>query len=223
MTVLLLVIDLAFFVANAVKIADGGWVPVTLTVVIFAVMTTWHRGRQRLGQRLRESMLPLDAFLADLAARPPIRVPGLAVFLSGNATSTPGALLHNLKHNKVLHERVLLVTVRTEPVARVAEADRLRLTGRGHGFFSLTVHFGFKEDQNLPRVLGALDDPAVGFKPMETSYFLGRETVLPGQSPGMAAWRRRLFIWMSRNALNAAAFFSLPPNRVVELGMHVEI
>ncbi len=216
-------IDLAFFSSNVVKIVHGGWFPVAMTAVIFAVMTTWKLGRRQLSDRLRQSLMPLEPFLADVATRPPIRVPGVAVFLSGNGRSTPGALLHNLKHNKVLHQRVVVMTVRTEPVARVMAEDRARVVERGNGFYNVDVRFGYKEDQNIPAVLAALGHPGLEIRPLETSYFLGRETLLRGRASGMAGWRRVLFIWLSRNSLNAAAFFSLPPNRVVELGMHVEI
>jgi KUP system potassium uptake protein len=216
-----LAVDGAFLAANSMKIMHGGWFSVAVTAVIFAGMSTWNLGRHRLAQRLRETALSLPKFLEDVAARPPARVPGTAVFMCGNAEVTPGALLHNLKHNKVVHERVLILTVRTESTPFVEQADRYRLNDHGHGFYSVAVHFGFKDKPDIPGVLGAV--AGFDFRPMETSYFLGRETVLLGRTPGMAAWRRRIFIWLSRNSLSAAAFFSLPPNRVVELGMQVEI
>ncbi len=222
-TSLFLFVDGSFFCANIVKVVHGGWFPLVVTTIIFTLMTTWKTGRRRLGERLRAAALPLDAFLAEIARKPPIRVPGTAVFLSGTRTSTPGAMLHNLKHNKVLHERVMIVTVRTEPLAFVAVEDRHHLTDHGNGFLSLEVSFGFKDDPNLPEVLKTLTSAGGAFKSMETSYFLGRETLVIGKGRGMARWRRRLFGWLSRNSLSAAAFFSLPPNRVVELGMHVEI
>jgi len=214
-------IDLAFLGANLVKIQHGGWFPLAVTAVLVLLLTTWGAGRRRLGQRTQASALPLDRFIADLEKRPPQRVPGTAVFLSSNPAITPGALLHNLKHNQVLHEQVVILTVRTEPVPVVDDEDRCRIASHAAGIHTVLVRFGFKEDPHLPRALATQND--LVFPPMKTSYFLGRETILVGRAPGMAAWRRRLFAWMSRNSLNAAAFFSLPPNRVVELGVHVEI
>jgi KUP system potassium uptake protein len=222
LTAAFLVIDLAFFGANIVKVAHGGWFPLLVTAVIFTLVSTWNRGRQRLASRMRASALPIEQFLADVRARPPVRVPGTAVFMAGNPAAAPSSMLHNLKHNKVLHERVIILTVRTEPIPFVVEEDRCTLVDRGQGFFSLTMRFGFKEEPNVPLALAGVR-PGFTCKPLETSYFLGRETILVSTRSGMPAWRRRLFAWMSRNALNASAFFSLPPNRVVELGMHIEI
>ncbi len=216
------IIDMAFIGANLLKILHGGWFPLLTSALIFTVMITWKSGRSWLGQRLKETALPLERFLGELDRNKPIRVPGTAVFMAGNPASTPGSLLHNLKHNKVLHQRVIILTVRTESIPYVAEDDRCELTERSHGFYSLTVHFGFKEDPNIPAVLADVQ-PGFTCKLLDTSYFLGRETILLSRASGWPAWRRRLFAWMSRNSLNASAFFSLPPNRVVELGMHVEI
>jgi KUP system potassium uptake protein len=220
---LFLAVDLAFFGANFAKVAHGGWFPLLVTAVIFTLVSTWNRGRHRLSARLRAAAFPIDTFLADVRAKPPMRVPGTAVFMAGNPNATPSSLLHNLKHNKVVHERVVILTVRTEPIPYVADDERCDLVDRGDGFFSLAMRFGFKEEPNVPAALADLQPGGAPFKPMETSYFLGRETIVLSGRSGMAAWRRRLFAWMSRNALNASTFFSLPPNRVVELGMNVEI
>jgi KUP system potassium uptake protein len=186
-------------------------------------MTTWVGGRKILGQRLMEGMLPMEAFLADVAARSPLRVPGTAVFLASTADRTPPTLLHNLKHNKVLHDRVVLLTVVTEEQPHVAEAERGEVTDLGQGFFRVVLHFGFMESVDVPRELRRISVPGLAFPPAETTYFLGKETVLATQRPGMAEWRERLFALMARNARAATAFFQLPPNRVVELGSQVEI
>jgi KUP system potassium uptake protein len=223
MAAIFIAFDLAFLGANVAKLEHGGWFPLLVTAIIFTLVSTWNRGRQRLSSRLRAQALPFDAFLADVRAKPPVRVPGTAVFMTGNLDSTPSSLLHNLKHNKVVHERVVILTVRTEPIPYVADEDRCTLIDRGHGFFGLSMRFGFKEEPNVPAALSGLQPGGAPFKTMETSYFLGRETIVLSGRSGMATWRRRLFAWMSRNALNASTFFGLPPNRVVEMGMHVEI
>jgi KUP system potassium uptake protein len=221
-TALFLGMDGAFFGANLAKIAHGGWFPLLVTAAIFTLMSTWKAGRQRLGQRLQHAALPLERFLAELERRAPLRVPGTAVFMAGDPSFTPGSLLHNLKHNHVLHERVVVLTVRTEAVPTLDGHERCQVTARAHGLISMTMRFGFKERPDVPAVL-ARAPLGVAFEPLRTSYFLGRETILPAGGSRWPGWRRRIFSWMSRNSLNAAAFFSLPPNRVVELGMHIEL
>jgi KUP system potassium uptake protein len=222
LTGMFLLIDLTFLGSTLGKIANGGWFPLAVTAIIYVLMSTWHLGRGRLGQRLQAQALPLTTFLADAQTSRPARVAGTAVFMAGNPSATPSSLLHNLKHNKVLHERVIILNVLTRTAPYVADEDRSTVVDQGQGFISLTLRFGFKEDPDVPAALAAIP---LGFawKPMETSYFLGRETLRVSGSSGMARWRSRLFASMSSNALNAVAFFSLPANRVVELGMHVEI
>ncbi len=221
-TMLFLVVDLAFLGATMTKIMHGGWFPLVITALVFLLMTTWNRGRKRLGDRLRRVSLPLEQFVIDVAAKSPHRVSGTAVFMAGNPNATPSALLHNLKHNKVLHERIVILNVHSESLPFVDDDSRCTVTDRGLGFLNLTVRLGFKEDPNIPVIL---KKAPLGFEfnPMDTSYFLGRETIIITGSSGMWTWRSWLFAWMSRNALNASAFFSLPANRVIELGMHVEI
>jgi KUP system potassium uptake protein len=218
-----LVVDLAFWGANLVKIPRGGWFPLVVAGIIFACMTTWKKGRQILATRLHATTLPFDFFLNDVEDNPPPRVPGTAVFMYGRSDGTPPALLHNLVHNKVLHERVVLLTVETEEIPTVDDAERVSVEEMGAGFFRLVVRFGFTEDPDIPSALALAAERGLVLKPMETSYFLGRETLIPSKRPGMAMWREQLFAVMSRNARTATSFFGLPPNRVVELGAQIEL
>ena len=221
-TGLFLILDVTFFGANIAKIAHGGWFPIVITTIILIMMMTWKNGRMSLGQRLKRSALPLQHLLADLDKGLPLRVAGTAVFMTGDPALTPGSLLHNLKHNHVLHERVFVLTVHTERIPYVAEENRCRIIEHRHGFYNVIMSFGFNEQPNVPAIFAASPGGLL-IKPLETSYFLGRETILLARVSAWPRWRRELFSWMSRNSLNAAAFFSLPPNRVVELGMQVEI
>jgi len=222
-TAVFLSADLAFFGANIVKVPSGGWFPLMVAATVFVVMTTWVEGRRVLGRRLSEGRLPIRDFIKDIAGHPPSRVPGTAVFLSRTLGRTPPALMHNLKHNKVLHERVVILTVVTEEQPYVSEADRYELEVLGGGFFSIVLHFGFMGTPDVPRVLQRIKAPGLEFRPLETTYFVGRETVLTGGRSGIAPWRKRLFAGMSHNALAATSYFNLPPNRVVELGSQIEI
>ncbi|MBV9774789.1 MAG: potassium transporter Kup [Gemmatimonadetes bacterium] len=218
-----LVVDLAFWGANLVKIPAGGWFPLAIAAVIFSLMTTWKKGRQILAARLNATTLPFELFMQDVESNPPLRVPGTSVFMYGSADGTPPALLHNLIHNKVLHERVVLLMVKTEEIPAVAEEERVKVERLGSGFFRVAIRYGFVEDPDIPAALARIPDPDLQLKPMETSYFLGRETLIPSKKPGMAIWREHLFGVMSRNARTATSFFSLPPNRVVELGAQIEL
>ncbi|HEX8358787.1 MAG TPA: potassium transporter Kup [Longimicrobium sp.] len=218
-----LVVDLAFWGANIVKIPQGGWFPLLIAAVMFAVMTTWKKGRQILGSRLQSRTLPVELFMADVEKNPPARVAGTAVFMYGTSGATPPALLHNLIHNKVLHQRVVLLTVTTLEVPTVEEEERHEVQELGAGFWRVEIRYGFTEDPHIPEALAQLAHPGLQFKPMETSYFLGRETLIPSKNPGMALWREHFFWIMSRNARTATSFFSLPPNRVVELGAQIEL
>jgi KUP system potassium uptake protein len=215
--------DLAFFGANIVKVPHGGWFPLVVAAIVFVLMTTWLRGRKILRERMMEGLLPMDMFLSDVRQHPPHRVSGTAVFLSGTLDRTPPTLVHNLKHNKVLHRRIVLLSVVTEEQPRVVESERYDVSELGEGFFRIVLHFGFMETADVPRTLGGLKFKGLEFPPAETTYFLGKETILATRRPGMAIWRERLFAVMSRNARAATAFFNLPPNRVVELGSQVEI
>ena len=218
-----LVVDLGFWAANLHKIPHGGWFPLVVAGVIFTLMTTWKTGRQILSSRMQATTLPFDLFVQDLERNSPARVPGTAVFMYGNADGTPPALLHNLVHNKVLHERVVLLTVETQEIPLVAEADRVSVEEEGHGFYRVWIRYGFTEEPDIPAALARVKVPGLDLTPMKTSYFLGRETLIPSSKPGMAIWREHLFAVMSRNARTATSFFGLPPNRVVELGAQIEL
>ncbi|HEX6040033.1 potassium transporter Kup [Longimicrobium sp.] len=218
-----LVVDLGFWGANIVKIPHGGWFPLVIAAGFFTCMTTWKMGRQILAQRMQARTLPVKLFQKDLAANKYTRVPGTAVYMYGNADGTPPALLHNLMHNKVLHERVVLLTVQTEEVPRVDDPERVEVEEMGHGLFRVLLRYGFTEDPDIPSGLALAKKKGLVFKPMETSYFLGRETLIASRNPGMAIWREHLFSVMSRNARSATSFFGLPPNRVVELGAQIEL
>jgi KUP system potassium uptake protein len=187
------------------------------------MMTTWKKGRQILAERMKVSALPLELFLDDVERSSPTRVRGTAVFMYGNAQGTPPALLHNLIHNKVLHERVVLLTVEVLEIPVVAEEERISVETKGRGFYRVVVRYGFTEDPDIPAALTRVKEPGLDLSPMHTSYFLGRETLIPSKRPGMAMWREHLFSVMSRNARTATSFFALPPNRVVELGAQIEL
>jgi KUP system potassium uptake protein len=216
-------IDLAFWSANIIKVPHGGWFPLVVGALLFALMVTWKRGRLILRERLQDVVLPADLFLHDVRNNSATRVPGTAVFMYSDAAATPPALLHNLKHNKVLHERVVFLVVETESAPHIAATERAAIEDLGAGFYRVTLHYGFMEEPNVPRALGELRDRGLEFKPLETTYFLGRETLLASTKPGMARWRGRLFTVMHRNARTATSFFCLPPNRVVELGAQIEL
>ena len=217
-----LVIDLAFFGANIIKVSDGGWFPLLVGMAVFTMMTTWFSGRRILSARLAEGGIPADVFVSELGHGRVHRVRGTAVFLTRHQEGIPTALLHNIKHNKVVHERVVLLSVSIDETSHLTDEERYEWTDLGHGMYRLVLHFGFMEDPDLPKVLGSIPGP-VSFEPMGTSYFLGRETLIPSKEPGMAIWREHLFAWMTRNASSAAGFFSLPPNQVIELGAQVRM
>ena len=220
---LFLVVDLMFFGANMLKIPHGGWFPLLIAGIIFTLMATWKRGRSILAGKLEKSAQPVEGFLTAIRSEPPARVPGTAIFMTGNPWGTPPALLHNLKHNKVLHQRVVMLMVETEEVPHVPAAQRVAVEDLGEGIYRLVIRYGFMEEANISRVLRTLEVGGEPFKPMETSFFLGRETLIIGKRGGMSRWRKRLFIGMSRNARSATSFFDLPANAVVELGAHIEL
>ncbi len=218
-----LTIDLAFFGANTLKILDGGWFPLTLGLIVFTLLTTWKRGRELLLRGLREGAIDLAPFVAGLEQHPPQRVPGTGVFLTADRDGVPHALLHNLLHNKVLHERVLMLTVSIGDVPYIAPEQRLEVEPLGASFYRVLIRYGFRDVPDVPAALEELPRHGLEFSMMETSFFLSRETVVPTVKKGMALWRERLFAAMVRNAGSAAAYFRLPPNRVIELGSQVEI
>jgi KUP system potassium uptake protein len=218
-----LVLDLVFFISNLLKVPDGGWVPIAVALVLMAVMTSWKRGRELMFQRWKQDSLPLNSFLARLPSSRIIRVPGTAVFLTGNGAYVPNALLHNLKHNKVLHERVFLVTVQTADVPEVPAGERVEVEELAPQVNRVTVKYGFKESPNIPRALEEMRVVGVPFEPMQTSYFLGREVIVPALVPKLSFWRLWLFLVLSRNAVTATEFFRIPSDRVVELGVRIAI
>ena len=238
LTSALLTVDLAFFCANVIKVEEGGWFPIVVGVAVYILMTTWNRGRARLQAIVQENTLEMDLFLSDVARRQPPRVPGTAVFLTSNIGGAPPVLLHHLKHNKVLHEKVILLSVVTEEIPSVDEDERVECKVLGEGFYKVIARYGFMESPDIPQALADLgaspeDGQRVRIKAMETSFFLGRETLIATRSTPinvpvpdtigrMSMWRKRLFILMTRNARSATAFFGLPPNRVVELGAQIQ-
>jgi KUP system potassium uptake protein len=232
-----LVVDLAFFGANLLKIPDGGWFPLTVALLVYIMMSTWKKGRVRLADIVRETALPLDGFLRSIAKDPPPRVPGTAIFMTSVPDVTPPVLLHHIKHNKVLHRKVVLLSIVTEEIPQVSPDDRLTCEDLGQGFFQVRARFGFMETPDVPQMLReavAAGQRALELQPMETTYYLGRETLIATRdargaaaaaSPArerLATWRKKIFIVMTRNAQSATAFFGLPPNRVVELGAQIQ-
>ncbi|MRR50230.1 MAG: potassium transporter Kup [Rhodocyclaceae bacterium] len=219
-----LVVDMAFFSANAIKVFDGGWFPLVLGFTVFTLLATWKRGRALLYEKLKQDSMPLDAFIQSLSYGGPHRAEGTGIFMTTNPDGVPRAMLHNLLHNKVLHERVVLLNVMMEDVPHVPEIDRVEVEKLPQGFYRVVVRYGFKDDPDIPYVMELCEPLGLKFEMMETSFFLGRETIVPeSRVTGMAHWRRVLFTWMFRNAETATAFFKIPTNRVVELGTQVEL
>jgi KUP system potassium uptake protein len=218
-----LVVTLAFVLANLVKIPQGGWVSLSAAAVTFTLMTTWRRGRRILGKRLEADTLPLDMFLDGVARKPRLRVAGTAVFMDRVSTGTPHALVLNLRHNKCMHERVVFLSVTTEPVPFVSRRRRVEIQPLKEGFHRVNLRYGFMQDPDVPKALEGVKIAGRKFDMMDTTFFLGRETLIPRGALGMPIWRERLFALMSRNATSAMAFFRLPPNRVVELGAQIEL
>jgi KUP system potassium uptake protein len=218
------VVDFAFFSANIIKVFDGGWFPLVLGVIIFTFLATWKRGRALLYERLKQDSMPLDAFIQSLAYGGPHRVEGLGVFMTTNPDGVPRAMLHNLLHNKVLHEKVVLLNVRVEDVPHVPEIDRIEVRQLPQGFYQVLVRYGFKDEPDIPLALTMCEPQGLKYEVMETSFFLGRETIVPrARVARMPRWRQLLFTFMFRNAEPATAFFKIPTNRVVELGTQVEL
>jgi len=228
LTLLFLLVDASFFLANVVKVEEGGWFPLAAAALVFTLFSTWKKGRAILAEQMRGAGLPLDLFLGEIARKNPQRVAGTAVFMTGNVGNVPPVLLHHLKHNKVLHERVVLVSLITEEIPSVPEAERVTSRELGSGFYQVVARYGFMETPDVPALLESLPHrpgpgPKLRLVPMETTYFLGRETLLPTGSARMATWRKKLFIVMARNAQTASSFFGLPPNRVVEMGAQIQL
>jgi KUP system potassium uptake protein len=222
-TGLFLTIDLAFFGANALKIAHGGWLTLVIGGLLFTLMTTWKRGREIVATRLTARAMPIEDFLARVVATRPARVPGTAVFMTAQPRGTPAALAHNLRYNKVLHEHVVTLMVTTDAVPHVPAKEQVAVRPLGQGVYEVVVRYGFMEDPNVPDALALAQQKGLELDEEDVTYFLGRETLIVTRTPGMATWREKLFVLMARNAVRATTFFKLPTERVVELGVQVEI
>ncbi len=220
---LFLAVDLTFFAANISKIGHGAWFPLVVGGIIFAMMTTWKKGRAILSEKVYGSSPKLEQLVADLNRTPPLRVPGKAVFMAGNPCATPPALVHNLKHNKVLHEHVAVVTILTEDIPRVLRDEKVQVQSLASGFWCVSARYGFMEQPNVPYVLALAREKGLDFQLDEVVFFLGRERVMPDRRPLMARWREALFSFLSLNALGATRHFKIPPDQVVEIGTQVEI
>lgn len=221
-TGMFLAIDLSFFGANVLKILHGGWLPLVIGAVLFTLMTTWKTGRQIVADRIASRAIPIEDFMIAIGRMPPARVPGTAVFMTAQPKGTPPALAHNLQYNKVMHDRVVTLTVKTEPVPHVATEERAAVRYLGDGISDVSLRYGFMEDPDVPQGLREAQQKGLVVDD-DLTYFLGRETLLVTRKPGMALWRERLFVLMSRNAVRAVTFFRLPPERVVELGIQLEL
>jgi KUP system potassium uptake protein len=217
-----LIVDGLYFASNVTKIPDGGWFPLLVAAIAFTLLTTWATGRRLVRERLNEDSMPFDLFFQSIGDRV-VRVSGSSVFLASTMEGIPPALLHNLKHNHALHERVVILTVFTEGMPHVPVEDRRKVESLGHGFYRIGLHYGFMDEVDIPAELAQEERAGGAFKPMDTSYFLARQTLIASNRPGMAIWREKLFAWMVRNAQSAMEFFKLPTNRVIELGSQVEI
>jgi KUP system potassium uptake protein len=218
-----LAVDLGFWGASLLKIPSGGWFPLVVAAVVFTVMTTWSTGRGILAERIAERSVPLPRFLEDLAVAPPTRVPGTAVYLARSASAVPHALAENLRHNRVLHERVVLLSLRTEGTAYVSDAERVRVEALAPSVYRVVARHGFAEDPEVPPLLERLRQDGIEIDPAQSTFFVGRETLLATDRPGMALWRERLFALLSKNARRATKFFRLPTDRVCELGSEIEL
>jgi KUP system potassium uptake protein len=220
---LFLTIDLAFFGANALKIPQGGWVTVSIALLLFTLMTTWKTGRRLVAERLTARAVPLDDFIEMIGSMRPARVPGTAVFMTAQPVGTPPALAHNVRYNKVLHNHVIVLTVSTAQQPHVPADDRVSIEGVGHDLFNVRVQYGFMDDPDVPAALMQARAQGLPLDPDDLTYFLGRETIIVTERRGMAVWREKLFVLMARNAVRPNTFFRLPPERVVELGVQVEM
>ena len=219
----LLCVDLAFFSSNITKVVSGGWVPLLVASTVFAVMTTWKQGRRLLKRKLDARVVRLKTFLNEISGQNPIRVPGTAVFLTANPNGVPTTLVSNFRHNKILHAQVILLNVTTREIPRVFPSERIDVQDIGNGFFRVMLNYGFSEHPDIPKALKKLRIAGVPFDPEQTTFFLGRENLLVGKDAAMPAWRRQLFVFLSRSARDATKFFRIPSRQVIELGVQVEL
>ena len=215
------VVDLAYFSSNLLKVPSGGWFPLVIGLIVFTLLTTWAKGRKLLAGQI-DVGIPLEVFVKS-AVKSALKAPGTAIYLTSRAAGVPHAILHNLKHNHVIHERSVFLNVAIEDVPIVDERDRAEVTDLGSGFYRVKLRYGFMEDTDIPAALATIDMCGERFDMMRTSFFLSRQTPLPSEKEGMAIWRETLFAWMMRNAESPMEFFGLPPNRVVEMGSQVKI
>jgi KUP system potassium uptake protein len=217
-----LAIDVAYFLANAIKIPSGGWFPLVLALVLFTLMTTWYRGRDVVREKRRSEALPLAPMIESLT-KDATRVPGTAVFMTSAVDDMPAAMLHNLKHNHVLHERNVMLHVRFADVPLIPREGRLEIAHLGHGFFRVIINYGFMNTPNVPKALSQAEPLGLYFDDMQTSYFVSRETLVPNRNAPIARWRQSVFVWLSRNSLSATRYFHIPSNRVIELGAQIKL
>lgn len=218
-----LVMNTAFCAANMLKIMTGGWITILIGVAVFILMSTWDKGHKILSRQLVDQVFSEELFLVDIEKNKPVRVPGVAVFLAATPTGIPRTLLHNFKHNKVIHEKVILLTVKSEEIPFVEGSDRTEVRELGQGFYRVLARYGFSEHPDIPGVLAGIKHPSVELDPLKITFFLGRETLLPGRKKTMFFWRKQLFAFLSRNAFDASKFFRIPPGRVVEMGIQLEV
>jgi KUP system potassium uptake protein len=222
-TAFFLLVDVSFFGANIIKVEDGGWFPLLVGIAVYTLMSTWKKGRKILSDRLQEDCLPLESFIEQVRPNSPMRVPGTAIFLARDPNGTPPSLLHNLKHNKVLHSKVVVLTLVTEEVPVIPATETIEIQPLGKEFYRVLAHHGFMQTPEVPEVLGLLRQKGLDLNLMSTTFFLSRETLIPSKAPGMAIWREKLFATMVRNAQRPTEFFQIPVNRVVELGLQVRL
>ena len=220
---LFLIIDVTFFSANLLKVPDGGWVPLLIGSIIFVLMLTWKNGRSIVYKRLKSDAMDLVPFIEAVSAHPPPRVPGIAVFMTPNPAGVPHAMLHNLKHNKVLHEKVVILTVKFLDVPHTNLEERVTVEAMQHEFYRVTVKYGFKDEPDLPRDMALCEARGLAVNQMDTSFFIGKEILIASEKTGMAIWRKKIFIGLFRSAETITNQFKLPPNRVVELGSQLKI
>jgi KUP system potassium uptake protein len=218
-----LIIDIAFFSANAIKFLHGAWVPVLLGIIVFTIMRTWRHGRDLVRGQINRESLRIEHFIKSVLVDPPIRVPGTAIFMTPSNDYLPPSLLHNLKHNKVLHGQNILLSVETLGVPRAEKEERYSMLDLGAGFYRLNFRYGYMEDPDVPKTLALMKEAGLVLDPMDTTYFASREALIAKHDQGMALWRDKLFLFMSRNATPATEFFGIPGERLVELGTKVVI
>ncbi len=217
------IIDMAFFGANILKIQDGGWVPLLMGTIIYLLMTTWQKGRKVLYKKLKERSISIETFCQRLLQKPPLRISGTAIYMAGDPWGVPVPLLHNIKHNKVLHERIAILTIMTKEVPSISKLARVDIQEIIPNFYRILVYYGFMETPKMKHILEACRQKNIHFNVNETTFVLGRETILPSNDPSMSLWQESLFAFMSRNAQRPTAFFKIPPNQVIEVGIQIEV